>query len=528
MAAIGCQSEDGPEAITADRSLTGQISGYDPNRRIARLPEKIHFFDARRGLMATRDGRRFTTSDGGSTWRRAGRITARGDLLGRPLPRAAIIDVEFVDRLHGWAASEHRLFRTVDGGRTWRGLPLDCGGDAGLPALAGISFVDRANGFALCGGQPGAGQQLKMLKTTTDGGETWRGRADSRELGSSGYAAGLHFRTARDGLMATARGSIQRTADGGRNWRVSLITHDWTPLAIAWPSPRRLYAALWSVGLVRSDDGGRRWRQIYPAPPGPPAGAMSFSSGQRGIGIGTGGLFRDLGVVLETSDGGRSWSRRSRLPRFDIRQLERASPTTVWAVAAKRLQGGVSGPLRVFRSMDDGRTWMRLRTPPAAFGTLSLVGDRIAFLATNRGLFRSQDTGTTWRRMGRRELHSARFLSEEQGFAIGGEYEVLRTDDGGGSWERLPAGEFRVLAISAWPPNHVWLTGNVCRNSSCRGRILRSADAGRSWEQIRFRAAVPPEPTQWLDARRGVAPFGEGGHYRTADGGRTWRFVGPK
>jgi photosystem II stability/assembly factor-like uncharacterized protein len=529
LAAAGCQSDGGPESITPERSIAGRMSAYDPNRRIARLPEKIHFFDDRRGLMATHDGRRFATNDGGATWHRAGRISPQRDLLGRSLPRAGIIDVEFVDRLHGWAASGFRVFRTVDGGKTWRGLQLDCEGDAVQPAIADIAFVDRRRGFALCKGQPGAGQQLKVLYATADGGDTWVLRTGWRKMPSVGYAEGLDFQTADEGLMTTARYGIHRTSNGGRTWPLALATYDWTPLATAWPSQRRIYAALWRIGLVRSDDGGRRWRQFYPPPPGPPVGPMSFSSGARGIGAGIGGLFRNPGAILRTQDSGRSWAEWTRLHGLDIRQFERVSPTTVWAVASRLLPDGGHGRARIFRSSDDGRTWIPLRAPRAAFGTLSLVSNRIAFLAANHGLFRTVDVGSTWRRVGRRELYGARFLSEDRGFAVESDHVVLRTEDGGRSWERLAARGLRVFSISAFPPNHVWLTGNACRRFTCRGRILRSSDGGRTWEEIRFRKAVPPAASQWLDARRGFALFGgEGGHYRTADGGRTWRFVEPR
>ena len=55
--------------------------------------------------------------------------------------------------------------------------------------------------------------------------------------------------------------------------------------------------------------------------------------------------------------------------------------------------------------------------------------------------------------------------------------------------------------------------------------MLRSEDGGRQWTQISFPTAAPPVPAEWLGGRFGVSPYGVGGHYRTLDGGRTWRFV---
>jgi photosystem II stability/assembly factor-like uncharacterized protein len=127
----------------------------------------------------------------------------------------------------------------------------------------------------------------------------------------------------------------------------------------------------------------------------------------------------------------------------------------------------------------------------------------------------------------RRDLYDVEFLTERRGFSIVGDDDLIRTDDGGRTWDPvpLPSG-FRVLGISVHQPRAVWLTGNVCSSAgACRGRILRNADGGASWTELRFRASVPPLATQWLSPTYGVAHFGEAGQYVTGDGGRTWRFV---
>ena len=348
-----------------------------------------------------------------------------------------------------------------------------------------------------------------------------------RRVPSAGYASGLAFFDDESGLLATARAGLYRTTDGGRTWAFALDTFDATIERLQWQSGERILAEVARLGLIRSDDGGRRWRQVYPRPPGRPAGPLSFSSARDGIGARSEGLHPDGGVIVATSDGGRGWRPRGRIPGFHVRQLERTSATDVWAVASRPLRNGGYAPTRVFRSADDGRTWRQLTTVPAiGFGTLSLVDEHVAFFYGERGTLRSDDGGASWSRRGDESIYSAAFLDRDRGYGTKGDDRLLITGDGGTTWKPvgLP-GRFRVLHLSAEPPDRIWLVGNSCVDGRCRGRILRSQNGGREWTQINVRAAVPPSPTQWLEGRLGVAAVGAVGHYRTVDGGRTWRFV---
>jgi len=367
--------------------------------------------------------------------------------------------------------------------------------------------------------------QLKRLYASQDGGRTWALR--SKDVPSGGYAYWLAFRSPDAGMLAAIRFGLIATSDGGRHWRLSLGSGDWTPEAIAWPSRRRVYVVLRNLGLARSDDGGRHWQQLYPARPGPPAGPVSFSSIRNGIGARSEGLDPDGGVIVATSDGGRTWRLRSRIPGFHVRQLERVSATSVWAVASRPLPHGGYAPARVLRSGDDGRHWRQVIAVPAlGFGTLSRVDARVAFVYGEQGTLRTVDGGASWRRRSEEPIYAAAFLDRDRGYGMKGDDRLLATSDGGKAWQpvALP-GRFRALGVSGDPPNRVWVIGNACFGGRCRGRILRSQDGGARWTQINYNAAVPPFPAGWLDGRFAIVPVGVPGHYRTLDGGRSWHFV---
>ena len=98
----------------------------------------------------------------------------------------------FATERDGWAISRGRLVATSDGGVVWRRLRSPCGRFVGPAPL--ISLVTPTHGWLLCLSQPGAGQQLKALYESRDGGGTWRlrasnlfGRPTRGNLPSSGY-----------------------------------------------------------------------------------------------------------------------------------------------------------------------------------------------------------------------------------------------------------------------------------------------------------------------------------------------------
>lgn len=67
----------------------------------------------------------------------------------------------------------------------------------------------------------------------------------------------------------------------------------------SWLDANSGYALLYGSGLARTEDGGRHWRQLYPAPPGLPQGPVSFSFATQGIGVGTRSLRGSAGAMRQ-------------------------------------------------------------------------------------------------------------------------------------------------------------------------------------------------------------------------------------
>jgi photosystem II stability/assembly factor-like uncharacterized protein len=116
-----------------------------------------------------------------------------------------------------------RLLHTKNAGRTWERVPTPAHCFSDFPLL---DLVNSQLGWMLCGGQPGAGNEAKSVYRTADGGRTWRelastpmtGRAPRGGIGSIGYPAGISFARNGFGLMWESRGTLYVTRDGGKTW----------------------------------------------------------------------------------------------------------------------------------------------------------------------------------------------------------------------------------------------------------------------------------------------------------------------
>lgn len=265
---------------------------------VAWLPNEIAFSDRLHGVASFAVGPTCgtavaTTGDGGRSWRlrRAGgcpRFTAlatRGSRAwsvrrnglwwsvdrGRSWRRSSRLrfaQLSFASGTSGWAVTDTkgwpRLFVTEDGGRSWTRRRAVC--DDSLYAFAARVTVSR--GWMLCLDLPGAGQQIKRLYVTRDGGRTWRRRG---QLGSGGYGAGIVFRPSGRGWLWEHRGGLVRTDDGGRRWRDLPIAREETYEArsVSFVDDDVGYALFdarttrsFQVDLRLTRDGGDSWQLV--------------------------------------------------------------------------------------------------------------------------------------------------------------------------------------------------------------------------------------------------------------------------
>lgn len=248
--------------------------------------------DDRFGWACSLDGYAIRTTDGGLTWR------------GSDIGEVFFEHIQFLNRFVGYTSGSNGIFKSTDGGATWFDVtPTQFfqTPDKGW----GCYFINDQEGFWFVGG---CGSHVQQFYRTTNGGFSW-------EV----YFAFENNTGLTDGFVndngegfAVSSGTIWRTTDRGRTWRV----HARTPRN-AWTEEITKINGSWllpisgstcdgeprDVGsLMFTTDDARTWRVFE-------TGAAMFGSflldERRGWGVG------DNGACYYTEDAGATWQLRN-------------------------------------------------------------------------------------------------------------------------------------------------------------------------------------------------------------------------
>ncbi|HEV2387828.1 MAG TPA: hypothetical protein VGS20_11300 [Candidatus Acidoferrales bacterium] len=557
----------------------GQPTGSVGAVAVAASDPNILYVGSGEGLqrpdLSTGDGI-YKSTDAGNTW------THLGLRDGQQIP-AILVDPHDPNRLfaavlgHPYGANPERgVFRSVDGGRSWKKL-LDKGEDVGAVDLAfdpGNSQILYAALWAArrppwSVGNPLEGPGSGLYKST-DGGDTWR------QLG--GGLPGWDHKLGRIGIgiapsdpnriyawvAADAEtGGIYRSEDAGQSW--TRVNHepriwgrgsDFACLRVDPRNPEIVYAA--NTSTYRSTDAGAHWAAIKGAPGGDDYHTVWINPENPAIIA----LASDQGVAISVN-GGRTWSSWYNQPTAQFYHVTTDNRFPYWVYGGQQESGsagvesrGDSGEITFANWHTVGaEEYAAIAPDPLHPGVV--YGGKVT--RYDEATHQTADVSPVVLRDGKYRFNRTAplvFSPADPHALYLGSNVVFKTTDGGHSWEIVspdltradpgtPAGLGIFSASDPARGHHRGVIYALAPSPLDAHRIWAGTDDGLIWltrDGRNWQNVTPPQLTPWskvsileashfspetayaavnrfrLDDWR---PF----IYRTSDGGKTWRKI---
>ena len=284
----------------------------------------------------------------------------------------------------------------------------------------------------------------------------------------------------REVWFAGSNGVVGHTIDGGKTWTIDSIRtngvyQEFRSIVVTQEAVQVLTVGSPAV-VYRSTNNGKRWKEVY-REEGETVfyDAMFFKDDLNGVAVGdnSGGC---MSVIL-TSDGGKSWSRLSCVNLPDALEGEGCFAASnsnidwvgenIWFVTTKS---------RVFKSIDNGKSWQIIDTPILKGGQMTGIYS-VDFLDKNRGIIvggdwnkkeinfgniaLTRDGGNTWELlsdgMGPGYRSCVRFLNNEQRIIAISSQGFSFSEDFGYNWHERDIKGYYAFSIGE---TTIWLSGN--------------------------------------------------------------------
>ncbi len=285
-----------------------------------------------------------------------------------------------------------------------------------------------------------------------------------------------------------------------------------------------------------------------------------------------GALRQGYGTILHTEDGGHTWVRQgspAEIADIAFNGVSAVDGHTAWVVG-----NSAAGYGTIYRTTNAGATWLRQGStseiPNVALSKVSSINSNIAWVAgqsatilhtTNAGttwtlqpvagytnaffqgvfalnasnawvtghsdggfatIFRTTDAGSTWTRQTNGAITNIDHIlgisavSTDEAWAVGANYTIIHTRNGGQTWEQQYTG------VSNFDANEVYAVNTSLVWVACDHNALWTTNGGASWEgqtTADYTMGVSSVATQhcWM-----VVSGIHGYIFHTADGGQHW------
>ncbi len=369
-------------------------------------------------------------------------------------------------------------------------------------------------------------------------------------------------------LAAADRQGVYRSVDGGLNWKHHGPTNLWSPSALVFDehNPQRVWLCVsgWKdqqnleLGLWRSDDQGQTWQKIAEQSPSeflqdPQApGTFYGLIGQRPV---------------RSTDAGSTWVQfEEGLPAKTNDARSDGQYAAITAQGSIIALGGHGGHFYTLNratnrwvklprgTIDEGNWWGRLGT-----GGVNHFGSALGYLTINPrdeqhwfftdwyACYQSRDGGKSWKlSIDGIEMTVLHGVTQEPTdanvvHAAMADLGYFRSSDRGSTFAWTPKGisnNIRPMAVTLAQPGRAYAVGPMEWQWHAN-QVFISDDAGKQWRRSAMRGLPDMKERRCnsivADGKQrdrvyitvsGKVAVGEGGVYRSDDGGQNWTWVG--
>jgi len=430
-----------------------------------------------------------------------------------PLPHGLTIsDVVMLDEQRAVAACENGyIMRSHDGGLTW--------------VIGKIAFVSITDLCASESGKLWASTEDGTILHSDDGGDSW-----SVQLTSSGGATGntlVEMYDDLNGMAVIPRQNVFRTTNGGSTWEALPNPYAGQDYGKALcPKSLNTWYIIGSIGtmprLYITTNFGSTWKLT---------GEIQTEGLNKLVFIDSlyGYQCRN-GELLRTTNGGSDWT-----------EMDIFGFGYVTGLAAGRHMGNKvyclsEGMTIINASSDNGDSWnislledaFRFASP----SSMAFANETTGLVVGSGGrILRTDDGGMSWN-----VVHGVGFLGHiidlvfttpKVGIALSSTPAILLTSNGGNRWiESVAVEGYTLQKVSMYSENEGFAYGNKVDNLFT---VYHTSDAGKSWES-RGSILTTQSPQEYVFPQEMLAVseselyigFSYGRLYRSRDGGMTF------
>lgn len=397
---------------------------------------KIIMLDNQNGFLSARDFV-YKTNNGGNTW----------ELLHQNAVNS-IQDMHVVDDQNIYTALINGFLHVShDGGDSWSEID---------PAI--ISSNKTEGIFANTNSQIWlAGNYVSILYSSTNG-QSWTDQLPN----SKQILYTPHFITPEQGMIGGSAGTILWTDNGGASFHRSQLGLDENFFGAHRSSESTAWVGTSSGNVYRTTDGPNEWE-------------LTAS----GLGSITSIHAQDESNAMLVNENGAVWQTQNGIDWENIYNSEEGLLEDISVIGDKAWICGWFG--QIYFSDNNGNNWTRQQTnSDLHLNDIHFIDDQNGWAVASSftdSIFHTTNGGATWIKSKlpiNSFWHGVSFHSPDTGWVAGGSAglgNILRTNDGGITWEHVHQSPSAFFGISAVPgTENVWASGvggNVVKFSPC-------------------------------------------------------------